>query len=608
MTKTDKLLLDRPLTIAPERSARKTRTRKAALQRRSPACLPVKDAEFLRQCAWEIGEKQPALGYVPPGSSVGLAVVSPAQGFVHWRICPEWVGQTAQRRGHAWTNCRLILRLYDVSYIDFNGLNAHRIQDHDLPGLCGQQFFPLPRPGSWQLAETGFLLRDGEFIPAARSQAVAFPMPAPSRQGSHAALLVGPGGRVEPIDNLWEQDRILAERRRRRLRASLRIAAFAFSSLPSGQDGALAQFVTELAAGQRAQGHEVHVFVRASSSLGEAREIDGVYYHPLHFEANGDAVRAARAFRQAAEECLQDLSPFDLLHHHEWMTGLGRRPGPGPRVLSLGSVEATRRNGSPRNSLSTQIEKVEGRVARSADRVLTPPWLRDRLVTELDLEGERVTAFPMEGRVPNEWECPLDYGQVKMGIGVGPLDRLLLFVGPLEYAAGVDLLVEALPFLLQRWSNLRLAYVGMGELYGQLRQRADHLGVGHAVRLLGHVEGLPLMRLLRAAEALALPSRYRVPFDDAVVDLARRAGRPVITTHGGPAHVVRHEETGIVTYDNPGSMVWALDRILGDAAHAERMGQNGRRSDPDTMVWADVARHYLELCTGWFPELTEMSR
>ena len=55
------------------------------------------------------------------------------------------------------------------------------------------------------------------------------------------------------------------------------------------------------------------------------------------------------------------------------------------------------------------------------------------------------------------------------------------------------------------------------------------------MRLLGHVELWQLSRLLRAAEALVLPSRYRIPFDDAVVDLARKAARPVITTHGGPA-------------------------------------------------------------------------
>jgi glycosyltransferase involved in cell wall biosynthesis len=608
MINTDSALLDCPAAAHFVRPARISRTSRSGTQPIRDAHVSARDAEFLRSCAWEIGEKRPAEAYMPPANSVGLAVVSPAEGFAHWRLSPDWVDQTAQHRGHAWGGCRLVLRLYDVSYIEFNGLNAHRIQDHDLPSLCGQLFFKLTCSSTWQLAEAGFLLRNGEFVAAARSHAVAFPSGTPSSQGGHAALLVDPAGGVEPVGNLWEQDRMLAERRRPRLRRSLRIAAFAFNSLPSGQDEPSARFVTELAAGQRAQGHDIHVFVRATDSLSHDREVDGVHYHPVRVKANGDPVQVAKTFGRTADLCLRDFPRFDMIHRHEWMTGLGRRRDICPVILSLGSSEATRRNGAPRVPLSAKIEKAERKVARSADRILTPPWLRDQLVVELGLDGERVTSFPMEGRAPNEWECPLDYGQVKMGIGVGPLDRLILFVGPLEHAAGVDLLLEALPFLLQRWSNLRLAYIGLGDMYGQLQYRAHHLGVNHAVRLLGHVEGGQLMRLLRSAEALVLPSRYRVPFDDAVVGLARRAVRPVITTHGGPAHLVRHEETGIVTYDNPGSMVWAVDQIMGDAAHAQRMGNNGRRSDTGTISWADVARHYLELCAGWFPELTETSR
>jgi glycogen(starch) synthase len=271
----------------------------------------------------------------------------------------------------------------------------------------------------------------------------------------------------------------------------------------------------------------------------------------------------------------------------------------------LTSVEATRRNGSAPSPLSLEIQQAERAVARGADCILTPEWLRQQAATELGVDGARVHAFPMEGRVPNEWECPLDPGRVKMDIGFGPVDRLLMFVGPLEYAAGVDLLVEALPTLLSRAGNLRLAFAGAGNMHNPLQQRAHQLGVAHAVRFLGHVEGPLLPRLLRSAEAMVLPSRYRVPFDDRVVDLARRAGRPVVTTHGGPAYLIRHEENGLITYDNPGSMVWALDRILGDPAHAERMGQKGRRADESAVVWSEVSRYYLELCGAEFPELTK---
>jgi riboflavin biosynthesis pyrimidine reductase len=47
--------------------------------------------------------------------------------------------------------------------------------------------------------------------------------------------------------------------------------------------------------------------------------------------------------------------------------------------------------------------------------------------------------------MPGEWESPLDLGQVKKEIGLGPFDRLLLFVAPIVAGDG--------PFLLGRLSR-----------------------------------------------------------------------------------------------------------------------------------------------------------
>jgi glycosyltransferase involved in cell wall biosynthesis len=564
------------------------------------------DADALRAAAWEIGERRPADWWTPPFSHVGLAMVSPYQGFAHWRILPGWVDEIARQRGDSWHHCRLVLRLYDVSFIAFNGFNAHSMMDQPLAGLSGSLYFKLPRPGTCQLGEVGFLLRTNEFVPAARSHIVQFPPDAPSARGSHTALMVNERGQVEEIGNLWDQGRILHERRQPKLRRPLRIASFAFAARASGQEGPLADLVTELAAGQGTQGHEAHVFVPASPYLTNDCLVDGVHYHALAMSPSEDPLESARAFSEAAQARLDELPPFDFHHLHEWMTGLGDWVGQRPTILSVGSIEATRRNGGPVCPMSKRIEGAERAVAQRVSCLLTPDWLRSRAIAELDVAPALVHAFALEGRMPNEWECHLDLGQVKSESGVGPLDRLVLFVGPLEHAAGVDLLVEAMPVLLQRAGNLRLAFAGAGDMFGHLEHRAGQLGVAHAVRVLGHVDSGRATRLVRAAEALVLPSRYRVPFDDAVVDLARRAGRPVVTTHGGPAHLVRHGETGLITYDNPGSMVWALDQILHDPARAEQMGNNGRRSDGSILSWSEVGRHYLKLCAACLPELTEV--
>ena len=572
----------------------------------APVAIPQSrspDQEALRRAAWEVGERRLGDHWAPPQNHVGLAMVHPNQGFAFWQLLPSWVDEVARSRGGAWDRSRPILRIYDVSYIQFNGLNAHRIQDEHLPGLTGSVFFNVSMPGCWQIAEVGFLLTNGEFIPAARSPAVPFAPDAPCRHGSAEALLVTAPNRVESIGNVWDSEQELRERRKPMLRHPLRIAALAFASRASGQQGGLADFVTELATGQRNHGHEVHVYLPATEALPADREQDGVQYHALEGVVGAGAVELARSFAQRAAAAIAEEPPFDLIHLHEWMTGLGGWVGHRPTVLSLSSIEATRRTGQA-DEASRQIERLEKQVAQAAGCVLTPASLRDRAVAELGLESGRVHPFAMEGRLANEWEAPIDFGHVKMGHGIGPVDRAILFIGPLEHAAGVDLLLEALPVLLRRWGNLRLAYVGNGPMRGHLERRSHELGVAWAVRFLGDQSGLGLINLLRAAETLVLPSRYRIAMDDAVIDLARKAGRPVVTTHGGPSHLVRHEEDGLITYDNPGSMVWAIDRILGDPGHSERMGQHGRRSEAGAPRWSDVASVYLGGCVGWFPELT----
>src|SRR4051812_690732 len=66
----------------------------------------VPDAEFLRRCAWQIGEERASETYTPAVNHVGLAMVSPCEGFAHWRILPSAVEQVARERGPGWHHCR----------------------------------------------------------------------------------------------------------------------------------------------------------------------------------------------------------------------------------------------------------------------------------------------------------------------------------------------------------------------------------------------------------------------------------------------------------------------------------------------------------------------
>ena len=565
---------------------------------------PTQDA--MRKCAWQIGEAKPAEKFQPAGNHVSLSMVNPRQGFAHWRIRPEWIEKVSREKGGAWNNCRLVIRLYDTTNIEFNGLNAHHIQSMTLPNICGHFLFGFNRPGSNQLAEVGFELRNGEFIPAARSQFTRFAPEGVSGRSDHSALHVDAKLKSHAVPNLWEKDAFLKEKRRPKLKKSLRIATLAYESAALGHTGKLATFVAELAANTAKCGHEVHVFAPGSEKLSELRVCDGVTYHPLDVEVSALPTDTALNFAKAAEASVNALPAFDLFHIHDWMAGLAPWIGTRPTILSLTSTEKARLNGAEPTPLSVEISKIEHELMQVVECVLTPDWLREKLIAEFGADGNRVRAFPVEGRMLNEWDRPLDLGAVKSEFGVPGGAKLLLYVGPLEHHAGVDLLVEALPIILHRHPSACIGFVGLGGMHDHLLRRAHQIGAGHAVRMFGHMDGSALTRLLRASDALILPSRNRVAGDDAVVDLARRAGKAVVTTHGGPAYLIRHEQTGIITYDNPGSMVWAMDRVFGDGAHTARMGETGRRTDGAGYSWAEVAKLYGDICAECFPELTEV--
>ena len=183
---------------------------------------------------------------------------------------------------------------------------------------------------------------------------------------------------------------------------------------------------------------------------------------------------------------------------------------------------------------------------------------------------------------------------------------MLLFVGPLEWAAGPDLIVDALTTVVPRTADVRMVFVGCGAMRDGIAERAQRSGVGHAVRLLGHVELHQLIPPCVPRKGCPVPARQRVAQDEDVVALARRAGRPVLTTHGGPAHLVcrrARRRGGLRQSSVPG---------LGHGPSARglpargRDGRNGLRQGQGAS-WTEVARAYADLCARTFAELREPS-
>jgi glycosyltransferase involved in cell wall biosynthesis len=164
-------------------------------------------------------------------------------------------------------------------------------------------------------------------------------------------------------------------------------------------------------------------------------------------------------------------------------------------------------------------------------------------------------------------------------LGLGPDDLVIVVVARLTPWKGHMVLLDAFRAVHREHPRARLLVVGAPTFWETsyettLRERAEELGCGEAVRWLGFREDIP--QLLALSHLMALPSASE-PFGIAIVE-AMIAGKPVVVCDtGGPREIVVDGETGLVVPTwQVGPLADAIDALLSDPVRARRMGEAGR--------------------------------
>ena len=154
--------------------------------------------------------------------------------------------------------------------------------------------------------------------------------------------------------------------------------------------------------------------------------------------------------------------------------------------------------------------------------------------------------------------------------------------------------MDAIPYVLNYYNNAKFVFVGDGEMRWGLEEKARHMGISHAVRFLGYLNGYRLIDLYKACDCVCVPSRNE-PFGIVILE-AWSAGKPVIaSSNGGPAEIVWHEVTGLKVYPYPESIAWGIGTLFSDFEYARWMGRNGRVAVETAFSWDVVADQVLEV-------------
>jgi len=173
------------------------------------------------------------------------------------------------------------------------------------------------------------------------------------------------------------------------------------------------------------------------------------------------------------------------------------------------------------------------------------------------------------------------------------------FIGSFYAYEGLDLLLDALPELIRQRPDVRVLLVGGGPQEANLRQQADHLGLGEHVIFTGRVPHKDVNRYYDLINVLAYP-RHPMRLTELVTPLkpleAMAQGQLFVASDvGGHKELIEHNQTGILfKAGDRQALAQAILELLNNPGQWPVLRANGRQFVENIRNWKNSVTKYLE--------------
>jgi len=277
---------------------------------------------------------------------------------------------------------------------------------------------------------------------------------------------------------------------------------------------------------------------------------------------------------------------FDIICTHDWLSAMAgimvKRETGLPFVFHINSTEWCRSLGKG----SKTVLHVEEAAANVADRVITACYPMYEYLTMHGFDATKINVCWNSVNLAKYDPVKLkeeDIRELRGRYGVGPGDKMVLFVGRLATVKGIMNLLEAMHKVASEHPEAKLVILGKGELERRVFELIEELNLRESVKTrFEYVSEAERILHYGASDMVVCPSMYE---SCNIVSLEAMAmEKPVIIGSkricSSCDHVIPsgHEQTGIlVDGSDSADIAWGINSLLSDTEEAREMGKGGRR-------------------------------
>lgn len=366
--------------------------------------------------------------------------------------------------------------------------------------------------------------------------------------------------------------------------------------------GGIARHCLGLAKALVKDNHEVHVISLEFPGAPSYEDVEGVKVHRVRIElGHPNFITWIFLFNHFMEKRIAMLSrdvDFDIIHIHDWLTALvgisSKHYLNKPLISTVHSTEIGRSQGL-HNQDSYLIDGLEWWMTYESKRVIvTSNSMKNELRDHFRLPEEKIDVIPNAIDM-TKYQKNVDRESVRRRYGVGPHEKLVLFVGRLVPQKGVEYLIRAVPSIVKRHPEAKFIIIGDGWSRSYLESLSMSTGHRDKIRFVGFISDSELVEQTMSADVLVIPSIYE-PFGIVALE-GMAAGVPVVAGNvGGLAEIIEHDRTGVLVYPrSPESIAWGVKRVLSDSEYSRWLIQNAKKKIRQIYSWQAVAKRTVEV-------------